>query len=384
MFSIARPDAFLLILLIIPTVLYSYYKFKKISHVLRGLFPETSGNFDLNYARLRRTILLRSVFLALCWIFLSLAFARISFGTRNVPVQKSGNAVSMVFDISWSMTANDEKNGVSRLDAVKSYAGSLIDAMNGESISVVLAKGDGIIVVPLTEDMSAVDSVLESLSPSLMTSGGSSIGKGIEAAISTFPRNSAQNFHVWVFTDGDETDSEMKQSFDSAVKYGIPVTVIGFGSEQGQLIMSGDGITPVHTKLQAQKIREYAFEANRNSVIPQYGKSGMRSFIRYVEAGARGSAAELIDSLSDQRTAGRSSVDFAYEVQSVPRQGLFLLLAIVFFVLSIAANEFNLSGIKKRKTASLTMLVFMSLFMSGCTDNFGKSAKILSGTWNYY
>lgn len=386
MFSISRPGALWLILLIVPTVLFSYYRFKHLIHVMYGFFPKTEQKQDGAYRRLKRAIVLRSVFLAFSWVCFSLALAGISFGKKNVPVQKSGNAICMVFDISYSMNARDEKGGVSRLEAVKSYAHSLLDKLDGDSISVVLAKGDGVIAVPLTEDFSAVDGILESLSPKLMSSSGSSIGKGIETAISAFPHNSGQSFNIWVFTDGDETDSQMEDAFKDAVKFGIPVTVIGFGSEHGAQVRAGDGVTSVHTYLQSQKIMDAAIEANKQSEIPQYGKTGRRQFISFVRADAKGSAFSLIDSLSG-RNSRTSAADFEYEVQSIPRQGAFLILGILFFILSIIADEFNLSNLSFKGKNSAVFMIFafiMPFMLGGCSGNFSGSKKVLEGTWDYH
>ena len=92
------------------------------------------------------------------------------------------------------------------------YADRLLDNIPNTSVSVVLAKGDGVVAVPLTEDMESVRSILTALSPTLMTSQGSSLGKGIDAAISSFPSQSAQSDYIWLFTDGEETDSSLQTS----------------------------------------------------------------------------------------------------------------------------------------------------------------------------
>ncbi len=384
MFTIARPAVLWLAFLTVPAILISFYKYKKLIHSMSGFLAKNQASEDI-YSRLRRSTMLRGLLLCIGWISFVLALSGISFGTKNVPIQKSGNAVSMVFDISWSMTAKDEQDNVSRLEAVKSYAHSLVGQLEGDSISVVLAKGDGIIAVPLTEDVSAIDSVLESLDPNLMSSSGSSIGKGIEAAISTFPHNSAQSFNVWVFTDGDETDSEMKDAFKEAVKFGIPVTVIGFGSSSGRTITAGDGKTSVHTRLQDEKILDYAQSANSLSVIPQFGKPGKKQFIRYLAASSKGSAAKLIKSLTG-KGPDKGDEDFVYEVQTIPRYGIFLLIGIAAFILSIIAERFSLSRFsqKKNNPSMMILLVVVPFIFGGCSGNFSGSKKILQGTWNYH
>lgn len=57
---------------------------------------------------------------------LILAFAGFSWGTYLEPVQKSGTAVSLVFDISYSMNAEDAPGGMTRLEAVKIFGDAFV------------------------------------------------------------------------------------------------------------------------------------------------------------------------------------------------------------------------------------------------------------------
>lgn len=122
-------------------------------------------------------------------LFAVAAAAGISWGLNVVPVQRSGRSVSMVFDISYSMETPDAPGGMTRLKAAADYAEKLIEKLDGTKISVVLAKGDGVIALPLTEDMQAVVTLLENLSPQLMTAAGTSLGSGIKAAALLFLRS---------------------------------------------------------------------------------------------------------------------------------------------------------------------------------------------------
>ena len=121
------------------------------------------------------------------------SYAGFYWGTNLVPVQKTGTSVSFVFDISNSMLAEDGPNGMSRLKAAGVFAEKLLDKMEEENsstpVSVVLAKGDGVTAIPLTEDYALIESLLDVLSPNLMTAPGTSLSKGILAAKNSFPSN---------------------------------------------------------------------------------------------------------------------------------------------------------------------------------------------------
>ena len=369
LFSIERPNVLLLILPVLPVALYTFVRFKKMEKSLVDFVSSSSPAF----LRSRRSLFLRTLFRILAWISGVLACAGLSWGTRQVPVQKSGCAVSFVFDISYSMNAMDVDGGrMSRLDAVKLYCSHLLSRMEGVSVSAVISKGDGFLAVPLTQDFSSIDSLVDSLSPSLMTSAGSSLGKGIDCAVSSFPQNSAQSSMIFVFTDGDETDDLMLHSLQRAARFQIPVTLVGFGSEDGAEVLSGDGITPVRTFLMANKMRNMAGDVNRNA-RKLFSKS---DFVRYVSAASRGSALSLLEQIDS------SSESFSYEIRSVSRHDFLILLSIVFFVLSFVVGELDASALRKRfgKLSSLLPLSCLLLFVSCSSERM----QILKGALDHH
>ncbi len=117
----------------------------------------------------KRILFVRSGCLLLAFIFLLLAHSGLTWGTYLVPVQKSGHSVAMVFDISNSMLAKDCPGNTSRLDAASLYAKKLLSKMEGVPVAVVLAKGDGVAAIPLTDDSAMVESLLDVMSPGFMT-----------------------------------------------------------------------------------------------------------------------------------------------------------------------------------------------------------------------
>ena len=152
--------------------------------------------------RRKRILIVRSAFLALAFVMLLIARSGISWGTYLVPVQKSGHSVAMVFDISNSMLAKDcpgtgTLNSSTRLEAASAYAKKLLARMPGISTAVILAKGDGVAAIPLTDDVAMTESLLNVMSPSLMTVPGTSIGKGILKARGAFPANHASAGRIW-------------------------------------------------------------------------------------------------------------------------------------------------------------------------------------------
>ena len=376
--SCERPHALFSLALIVPVVLAEMRRYRGIvAYSKRIVSVDTNLQGIKRMLNLSRTLVVRTLLRCFAWIMLVFAYAGFSWGTYEVPVQKSGSAVSFVFDISYSMTADDAPGGLTRLKAAARYADMLLSRMEGVSVSVVLAKGDGIIVVPLTEDRAIVRSLLETLSPNLMSAAGSSLGKGIEAAFRSFPPDSAQAERIWVFTDGDETDGQLALSLESCVKGGVNVSLVGFGGEQGVEISAGDGKTKVTTFLRSEQMKKAAEQASLYA--RRYNSAAA---VRYIDATEAGSALELLKPLRNER-----AITVSYEAKPVERYTLFLIFAIAAFVLSFAVTEFDFENYRRlfhKNQAAAVLLCASSLLFVSCTGRIVNAKETAVSSWAWY
>jgi len=321
--------------------------------------------------KIKRILILRSIFLLFSFLMLILAYTGISWGTYLVPVQKNGSSVSMVFDISNSMMAKDGPNGTTRMNAAAIYAKRLLSKMDGVAVSVVLSKGDGISAIPLTEDSAIIESLLDVMSPNLMTVPGSSIGKGIQKARESFPQNYSSAGHIWVFTDGEETDKQLTPALTECLRAGIPVTIIGFGNEKEVPVMAGDGKTEVLTALRSNEIENAIQAANDNF---HFFKN--RAEIKYINSSSKGSAYEL---LSQLKFSGNDNLITSYEAKPVPRYKLFIILALLSFAFSYIFTEVDFSKVL-RKTKLLAGIGIVAALFTSCSSD---TVNIFKGTTSY-
>ena len=178
--SVERSYAFFALLVLPPVLLYVIHRYSVIVKAFGGLL----GTHSLS--RFMHVYKIRTFCFVFCWCMLVCAYAGISWGTVSVPVQRGGNAVVFVFDISHSMEAPDMPGRTTRLSAASQYARMLLPKLKGNAVAVIVTKGDGIQMLPLTEDMVALDNLLANLSPNMSSAVGSSLGKGIKAAIRAF------------------------------------------------------------------------------------------------------------------------------------------------------------------------------------------------------
>lgn len=330
---------------------------------------------EMSCFRYKKILFVRSGCLTIAFIFLLLARAGLTWGTYLVPVQKSGHSVAMVFDISNSMLAKDCPGNTSRLEASAIYAKKLLSKMEETPVSVVIAKGDGIAAIPLTDDSAMVESLLDVMSPSLMTVPGTSIGKGILKAKESFNTNFSSAGRIWVFTDGEETDGQLSPALLECQKAGIPVTLIGFGSETESPVLTGDGKTQVMTALRRDRLEKAISEASS-----RFRFFNNHDGLLYINSQEKGSAIQL---LSQLRFGATENLITSYEVKPVPRYKLFLSLAAIFLILSYIATEFNFTrffGSKNHKSSSAVLITFLLLFFTGCSS---ETVNILKGTISY-
>lgn len=360
--SAQNPSAFFLLLLLIPAFIIWITRFRAIARH----FPLGAG------------LVVAAAMRFFAFIFLVCALADISWGERPVFSARSGQAVSLVFDISYSMTAEDAMEpsaGLSRLDAARVFARGLVSRLGEDTpVSVVIAKGGGSAVIPLTNDRAQVESFLDALSPDLMTAPGSSIGKGIAAANLTFPADFAYKPAIVVFTDGDETDDAMRGAVADAVRTGVSVYIAGFGAEEETEITAGDGVTRVKTALRKDAIVSAVDDANSFSAKNYPGIHAAEA--RFFAARERGSAQKLLDALEknaeDMMTA---------EIQQVPRRALFTALAIIFFCAGLAREQLNAQKMPRiiRRLFSLASVFALILCVVSCSSSWSGTMKVFHG-----
>lgn len=329
---------------------------------------------EMRCFKIKKQLHIRTALLGFSYIMLILAYSGITWGTYMVPVQKNGTSVSMVFDISNSMLAKDGPAGTTRLQAASVYAQKLLTKMDGTAVSVILAKGDGVEAIPLTEDKAIIESLLDVMSPSLMTVPGTSIAKGILKAKDSFPANYANAGRIWIFTDGEETDGQLENSFLECLKSGIPVTIIGFGSENESDLVINNGNTTVKTALRKEKIIDSIIEAYK-----KFNFYESKTEINFINSTERGSAISLLSQLTE---IGSDKVISSYETKPVPRYKLFLILSLLTFVLSYIFTEVDFVNLLKLpKATGVAGLLCLSAFFTSCSSD---TAKIFSGTYAYH
>ena len=230
MFRFAEPT-YLYLLLFVPLLIafhlfVSYQKKKAIKEfgdleLMEQLMPDAS----------RSRVNIKMILLLLAIMFFALLMARPQFGSKLETVKREGIEVVIALDISNSMLAKDVQP--SRLEKAKRIVSQLIDKMENDKLGIVLFAGDAYTQLPMTHDFISAKMFLETISPSLISKQGTSLGAAINLANNSFTQQEGIGRTIIIITDGENHEGGVEQATKEAVARGIQVNVLGIGSPEG-------------------------------------------------------------------------------------------------------------------------------------------------------
>lgn len=204
-----------------------------------------------------------SVAFGLFWIFAVLALADVSWGVRPVEENRRGIEIAFVLDLSNSMLAQDVEP--SRLRRAQDLLRALASELEGSRFAVVGFRGAASRVVPMTQDLTAIESLLSVSAAGVITTPGSDLEAGLSEALKAFPPGSNRHRVIVLLSDGEALTGNVTASAEAVGEAGIPVFSVGIGSRSGASIPlpSGDvlrdaGGRPVVTRLEDDVLRQVA------------------------------------------------------------------------------------------------------------------------------
>ena len=155
----------------------------------------------------------------------------------DAEIRTSNLDVAFVVDTTISMWAEDHKGGT-RIDGVRSDIRTIMEALPGSSFSLITFDNGAQILTPYTQDIIAVEDMLDDLSmPSYATSQGSSLNTSYEAlhmmVESAARKEGERKTVVFLFSDGETTNGAELTSFKDLGKLIDSGAVLGYGTQSG-------------------------------------------------------------------------------------------------------------------------------------------------------
>lgn len=214
-------------------VVFYVYVFKAKTRAMKRF-----GNLELlkrlsqNTSRTRQ--IAKVVMIIVAVVFMIYSAARPQIGTKLEEVKREGVDIIVAMDVSASMLAKDIPP--SRLSKAKHEVENFIDLLKGDRIGLIAFSGVAFVQCPLTLDYGAAKMFLNIMSPDLIPTPGTAIGRAIELAIKAFEQKERKYKVLILITDGEDHQGNALKFAEEADRQGIVIYCVGIGSPKGEPI----------------------------------------------------------------------------------------------------------------------------------------------------
>lgn len=166
---------------------------------------------------------------------------------KEVEVLNNQYDIYFVVDTTASMVAEDwGDNNDTRLSAVKSDIGRIVDEYAGSRYGLITFDSEGLLRTPITRNASALMTSVNILQPEITRY---STGSNLGAANEVLERVLAQSVSVdadrarivFMFTDGEQTSEEEISSYSNIQPYINGGQVFGYGTVEGGRMLKQNG-----------------------------------------------------------------------------------------------------------------------------------------------
>ena len=173
----------------------------------------------------------------LCLVCILMAIAaagpQIAGGTETVKMR--GIDIVVAIDVSNSMLADDLKPN--RLEKAKVALSDLVASLEGDRLGAVVFAGEPYTCLPLCDDHSAAQMIINSISTESVTYQGTALAIAIDHAVAAFNNSEdGRGKAIIIISDGEDHEDEAVAAAERAAEKGIIVCAIGIGSTDGSTI----------------------------------------------------------------------------------------------------------------------------------------------------
>lgn len=177
----------------------------------------------------------RHLLLWVSWLALLCTLAQPWHPGDTVVQPVSGRAIALAIDVSGSMERDDfslDGHSQNRLVVVKKVANDFIGQRQGDRVSLVLYGKEAFIASPLTFDLQAVGSILDSAGIG-MAGRSTAIGDALGLSIKTLQTDPSTDKAIVLLSDGTNNAGsvEPESAAELAISLGIRIHTIALGSE---------------------------------------------------------------------------------------------------------------------------------------------------------
>ena len=280
--------------------------------LLEALMPDTS--------KYRPGVKFGLILLALALLFIG--WANPQWGSKKEEVKRKSVDVMIALDISTSMYAEDIPPN--RLERAKRFAESLVDALKGERIGLILFAGSAYLQMPVTTDYAAAKLFVRSANPDLAGSQGTVIGEAIGLARRSLADDEGSHKAMIIITDGEDHDGEAINQAAAARDDGIFLFTVGVGTPEGSFIpISIRGREDYKRDQSGQPVRSQLNE----EMLDEIARKGDGAYFHIADGDAVAKALKgRIEQMEKRELEVRSFTDYNSYFQYFIGAGLLLLI----------------------------------------------------------
>ncbi|MCV9932041.1 VWA domain-containing protein [Flavobacterium sp. LS1R47] len=284
------------------------------------------------------------ILLALATLILGLVNPKI--GTKMETVKREGIDIVFAVDVSKSMLAEDV--APSRLEKSKQLVSQIVNQLGNDRIGIVAYAGSAFPVLPITTDYSVAKMFLQSMSPGMVSSQGTSLDEAIKLSATYFDEKSKTSKLLILISDGEDHSEGAEAAAEEANKLGMKIITIGVGTEKGATIpLKKNGV-----------VDSFQRDNNNEIVITKLNQEGLKAIAKATKGGYvyGGNTKEVLDYVKNaldniQKTEFEATQMADFQSQFQWFIGIaFVLLFIDLFLLERKTNwikELNLFNEKK-------------------------------------
>lgn len=214
---------------------------------------------------------LKIIVLSLAFLCLSFALVNPKIGTKIETVKREGVDVVFALDVSKSMLAEDI--APNRLEKAKQLVTQIINSLSGDRVGIIGYAGSAFPQVPITTDFSSAKLFLGGMNTEMVSSQGTAITEAISLAETYYNDEEQTNRVLFIISDGEDHEGNVKSIVEEASKMGIKIFTIGVGTVNGapipikrngilQFYKRDENNEQVITKLGEETLQEIAANAN--------------------------------------------------------------------------------------------------------------------------
>ena len=300
---------------------------------------------------------IRPVLWSLFWVLIAIALAGPRLPLEENNTQTPDKKIMLVIDVSYSMRTQDISPSRLQRAGLELYEFLQIAQANHHAsrIGIIVYAARAHLLVPATDDMHALNFYLEKLDSLVLPTRGSDPSAALEMASLTLAdkNQSLPGLVLWL-TDGDFPTQQIpaiKKRVDALKQAGLPLYILGIGTEDGDAILLSNGKWLTHqgnivrSKLNSALLQDLAKRGNGRYSSVKNDESDWQALYQ------KGIEKAFPSKLSDEKQQWQElyiwalspAVLLVFLLVIVPRK-LLVSIMLLGFVISLSTPQISLAA----------------------------------------